>query len=126
MTKNEILKLADNTETPQIRAGETHRFNDIWIVVTDGRLFCRQYSHGKKSWYHAFLSNPKGAIKCGNTVVEIKGVVPDDLDSINSSVNAAYIEKYEKRLNHYPDIAHLMTGERFMKTTMELIPVPAE
>ena len=38
MTKEEILKLVHEIETPQIRAGETHRFKNIWIVVTEGRM----------------------------------------------------------------------------------------
>jgi len=123
MNNEEILDLVNLTTTPQIRAGETHRFNNIWLVVAEGRIFCRQYSFSERSWYSAFLEDPKGAIKCGEQIIPIEGVIPNDLDEINQKVNEAYIEKYDKRLNHYPDIAHKMTGERFMAKTMELIPI---
>ncbi|NLS11537.1 DUF2255 family protein [Vibrio sp. SM6] len=122
MQKDEVLNLVNETKTPQIRAGETHHFNDIWMVVVDGRIFCRQYSFGKRSWYSAFLEDPKGAIKCDDTVIDIQAQIPADLDDINSKINAAYIEKYDTRLHHYPEIAHKMTGEKYMAKTMELIP----
>ena len=121
MKKEEVLWLANETEMPQIRAGETHRFNDIWIVVAEGRLFCRQYAFGERSWYHAFQENPDGTIKCGDAVIEVKGVIPDDLDEINPKVNEAYLEKYTK--SRYPEIARQMTGPRYMERTMELIPI---
>ncbi|WP_010518581.1 DUF2255 family protein [Croceivirga radicis] len=123
MTKSEIIKLVNNTQTPQIKAGEMHRFNDIWMVIVDNRIFCRQYAFGERSWYTTFLEDSKGYIKCGDQIIKVKGIVPEDLDAINAQVNEAYIEKYETRLNHYPQIAHKMTGERFMERTMELIPV---
>ncbi|PWJ44372.1 DUF2255 family protein [Sediminitomix flava] len=123
MTKDEILKLVDETKTPQIRAGETHSFNDIWMVVVDGRIFCRQYSFSERSWYSSFLSDSKGAIKCDDKIIEVNGIIPKDLDEINEEVNKAYIEKYDNRLNHYPQIAHQMTGEKYMAKTMELIPI---
>ena len=121
MTKKEISDLVYNTETPQIKAGETHRFNDIWIVVVDGRLFCRQYSFGTKSWYHAFLEDSNGYIKCRNTITKIEALIPNDLEEINPKVNEAYLDKYANKFTTYPDIAQKMTGIRYMEKTMELI-----
>lgn len=123
MTKEELLSLVNETEMPQIRVGETHRFNDIWVVVADGRLFCRQYSFSERSWYHAFHENPSGAIKCGDTVVKVKGVIPDDLDEINPKINEAYLEKHANKFTRYSDIARQMTEARYMERTMELSPV---
>ncbi|HAA10786.1 MAG TPA: hypothetical protein DCE41_03455 [Cytophagales bacterium] len=122
MEIEEIVKLVDETVTPQIRAGEHHAFNEIWLIVVDDRIFCRQYSFSERSWYTAFLKDPTGAIKCGDAVITVEGRIPQDLDAINPKINAAYIEKYDQRLNHYPDIAHKMTGQRYMEKTMELIP----
>jgi len=122
MTSQEIAKLVDDTVTPQIRAGKHHAFNDIWMVVVNDRIFCRQYSFSEKSWYTAFLDDPNGAIKCDDTIIPIEGRIPSDLDALQSQINAAYVEKYDKRFNHYPDIAHKMTGKLYMDRTMELIP----
>jgi hypothetical protein len=118
----DVLRLAQATELPQIRAGNTHAFNDIWIVVAQGRLFCRQYDFSERSWYTAFLNDPAGAVKFGERVVEVRGVVPADLDAINPDVNQAYIDKYDGNAD-YPTIAREMTGARFMARTMELVPV---
>lgn len=123
MNKQQIIELVNSTTTPQIKAGETHRFNNIWLVVTDGRIFCRQYSFSKKSWYTAFLEDANGYIKCGDIEIQIKGIIPSDIIEMGQKINEAYIEKYDKRLNHYPDIAHKMTGDKFMEKTMELVPV---
>lgn len=119
---SDVLRLAKATELPQIRAGNTHAFNDIWIVVAQGRLFCRQYDFSERSWYTAFLNDPAGAVKFGETVVEVRGVVPADLDAINPAVNQAYIDKYDGNAD-YPTIAREMTGSRFMARTMELVPM---
>jgi hypothetical protein len=119
---SDVLRLAQATELPQIRAGNTHAFNDIWIVVAQRRLFCRQYDFLERSWYTAFLNDPAGAVKFGERVVEVRGVVPADLDAINPDVNQAYIDKYDGNAD-YPTIAREMTGARFMARTMELVPV---
>lgn len=123
MDLKDVLHLVETTETPQIRAGSTHHFNDIWMVVADSRIFCRQYSFGEHSWYDLFLKDPQGAIRCGEVVIPIEAHVPADLDAIGSMVNAAYLEKYAKRFTSYPEIAKEMTGPRFMARTMELRPV---
>lgn len=119
MNKEQVLKLVKETEYQKIRAGETHRFIDTSIVVAEDRLFVRQYSFRKRSWYTAFLDDPNGAIKCGDTVIKVQGVVPTDLDEINPKINEAYLEKYGHA-------AQMMTGARHMASTMELIPVPGE
>jgi len=121
LSQGDVLRLAQATDLPQIRAGNEHAFNDIWIVVAEKRLFCRQYDFSERSWYTAFLEDPVGAVKFGETVVEVRGVVPDDLDAINPAVNQAYIDKYDGHAD-YPTIAREMTGARFMARTMELVP----
>lgn len=93
MTTQEITKLVNRRWVHQIRAGQKHRFVDITIVATEGRFFVRQYKFGKRSWYHAFLKTPDGAMKIGDTIIPIKGVVPSDLEKINPRVNKAYFNK---------------------------------
>lgn len=66
-TLQELSELVNSLKVHQIRAGEHHRFVDIFIVEAKGRFFVRQYKFGKKSWYDAFLATPNGAMKCGDS-----------------------------------------------------------
>lgn len=122
-TLQDVLDLVDATELPKIRAGETHRFNDIWIVVADGRLFCRQYSLAARSWYSAFLEDPRGAIQCGDEVIEVEARVPDDLDRLRSAIDEAYLDKHERRFDRFVEYAHEIVKDPYAARTMELVPV---
>ena len=92
-TLEEISKLVKAHNVLQIRSGEKHRFVDITIVESNGRFFVRQYKFGNRSWYHAFLEEPNGAIKHGETIIPVKGVIPEDLNQINPLVTKAYLKK---------------------------------
>lgn len=121
MTKDEIIQKINNTKVCQIKVGETHGFRDIWVVVAEGRLFCRQYSFSKNSWRNALLENEKAYLKVDGNIIEISGKIPGDLDAIMQKVNEAYIEKYVHRLNYYPDIAKQAANlEKHQKSTVEL------
>ena len=121
MTKDEIIQKINNIKVCQIKVGETHGFRDIWVVVAEGRLFCRQYSFSKNSWRNALLENEKAYIKVDGNIVEISGKIPEDLDAIMQKVNEAYIEKYVHRLNYYPDIAKQAAYiEKHQESTVEL------
>ncbi len=118
MTIQEIEKLVQGRKVHQIRCGN-HRFIDITIVTTDSRFFVRQYKFGKKSWYHAFLQNSDGQMKIGGTVIDIDGVVPKDLDTINPKVNKAY----KKLLGLiYPAMRLTYNTQKHEASTLELIP----
>ena len=119
MNKAKVLQLVNSHQYHGLRAGDKHRFIDISIVESEGRLFVRQYSFSKRSWYHAFQEDPNGAIKCGDTVIKVKGVIPHDLDAINPKVNQAYLDKYGSA-------ASMMLGPRYMASTLELIPLVEE
>ena len=116
---SKISKLVNAHRVHQIRSGTTHRFVDISIVEAQGRFFVRQYKFGKDSWYSAFLNEPNGEMKCGETIITIKGEVPKDLDVINKSVTRAFWKKY-----------HLIYGlmklgfntQKHEESTLELIP----
>lgn len=121
MTKHEIVQKINITKVCQIKVGETHGFRDIWVVVADGRLFCRQYSFSKNSWRNALLENENAYLRVDGNIVKISGKVPDDFDEILEKVNEAYIEKYVERLNYYPEIAKQAAYlEKHQKSTIEL------
>ncbi len=119
MNIQEIIKLVNAKWTHQIRAGEKHRFVDISIVETESRFFVRQYKFGKHSWYDAFLENPAGAMKLGDVIVPIDGVVPSDLDQINPKVNKAYFKKMNIL---YPLMRLTYDRKKHEASTLELIP----
>lgn len=122
MTKDEIVQKINNTKVCQIKVGETHGFRDIWVVVAEGRLFCRQYSFSKNSWRNALLENEKAYLKVDGNIVEISGKVPNDFDKILEKVNKSYIEKHVERLNYYPEIAKQAAFlEKHQKSTIELL-----
>ena len=108
MRKDELIRKIDQAKTCQIKVGEHHGFRDIWLVVVGDRLFCRQYSFSKKSWRQALLdqsADEMAYLKVDGAVATISGKIPDDLDTIITQVNQAYIMKYVQRLNYYPEIA---------------------
>lgn len=89
----EVSKWVKANNVLQIRSGDKHRFIDITVVEADGRFFVRQYKFGARSWYHAFLEEPNGAIKKGDAIIPIEGRVPADLDEINPVVTKAFFKK---------------------------------
>lgn len=119
MNKNELEKLVQSKKVHQIRCGD-HRFIDITIVATEGRFFVRQYKFGTKSWYDAFLVNPEGQMKVGDNIVNIHGVVPEDLDTINPKVNKAY---FKLLWIMYPLMRLTYNREKHEASTLELIPI---
>lgn len=122
MTKEEVIQKINNTKVCQIKVGETHGFRDIWVVVAENRMFCRQYSFSKSSWRNALLQNEKAYLKVDENIVEILGKIPEDLEEIMGKVNDAYIEKYVTRLNYFPEIAKQAAYlEKHQKSTTELI-----
>lgn len=74
-------------------------------TVTEGRLFCRQYSFSQNSWRNALKENQKAYLKVNVVIIEIGRKTPDDLNVINEKVDEAYIDKYVVQLNYYPEIA---------------------
>lgn len=119
MTIKNITKLINSKWVHQIRAGQKHRFVDVTIVTTEGRFFVRQYKFGKKSWYYAFLNNSDGAMKIGDNVIPIDGVVPVDLAEINPKVNRAY---FRKMFILYLLMRLTYDRKKHEASTLELIP----
>lgn len=81
-----------------IRAGDDHRFVPIWVVVVDGRVVIRSWNDNSGGWYRAFLENPRGAIKVGETEVPVRAV-PVRSASLNDAADRAYAEKYTTEAN---------------------------
>ena len=119
-TINEISKLVEANNVLQIRSGDKHRFVDITIVEAEGRFFVRQYKFGARSWYHAFLEEPNGAIKHGEAIFPVKGVVPEDLEQINPAVTKAFLKKLGLI---YRTMRLGFDTKKHEASTLELIPI---
>lgn len=115
----ELSQLVNAYRVHQIRSGKNHRFVDISIVETEGRFFVRQYKFNPNSWYGAFLKTPEGEIKCGDTVIEIEGKPPEDLDTVNPLVNRAFKKKYGII---YTIMKLFFDTKKHEASTLELIP----
>lgn len=118
MTIQELEKQVQSKKVHQIRCGD-HRFIDITIVATEGRFFVRQYKFDKKSWYDAFLKHPAGQMKVGDTIVDIDGVVPKDLETVIPKVNKAY---FKLHWIMYPLMRLTYNRKKHEASTLELVP----
>ena len=102
----------------QIRSGD-HHFIDITIASTEGRFFVRPYKFGANGWRDAFLKNPAGQMKITDVIIDIDGVIPDDLDTINPKIN----EAYKKLLGMmYSAMRMTFDAQKHEALTLELIP----
>lgn len=119
MNLKDIEKIIKGQKAHQIRAGRTHRFVDITIVSTEGRFFVRQYKFGQKSWYDTFLMDADGQLKIGDIIIDIDGVVPSDLESINPKINKAYTKLLGLI---YPIMRLTYNTKKHEASTIELVP----
>ena len=77
-----------------IRAGtQPHRFIGIWAVVVQGRVFVRSWSLKPRSWYRAFLEEPRGAIQVSGRQIPVRAVRTRS-DRLKDAIDRAYLEKY--------------------------------
>ncbi|MEM7158585.1 MAG: hypothetical protein AAF799_37440 [Myxococcota bacterium] len=117
-----LARQVDATVLHQIRAGRTHRFIDILFVTVDDRVFCRRYTYGERSWRDVFLRDPDGQVALNRRIVDIEARVPEDLDTINPRVNAAY-EAALQRIGANWMLAGAVE-QRAMDSTMEITVSP--
>jgi len=117
-----ILDKIKTNSLTGIRAGNTRdSFLDIWMVVVDNRIFARSWGLSERSWYSQFLTDPSGAIRCGEHIVPILARVPDDVLQLTDRINQAYLEKYNKGDNAV--YAQGIIRPEHIAKTMEFVPV---
>ncbi len=102
-----------------IRAGtKPHRVIGIWAVVVEDRVFVRSWSLKPRSWYRAFLEEPRGVIEVNGRKIPVRAVFTRS-ERLKSLVDRAYREKYNT-----PGSLHFVRGFKQKKrrdTTTELI-----
>jgi hypothetical protein len=80
-----------------IRAGTTHRYTNIWVVVVEGRPFVRSWNDKPMGWYRALRSEPLGTVVLGGKrgrEVPIRAELVRS-ERLRRSVTAAYARKYD-------------------------------
>lgn len=104
----------------RIRAGRTHRFIGIWMVVVEGRLFVRSWSVTPGGWYRTLLKDRRGFIRLGARTVPVIAVPTRDA-RLRDAIDRAYLRKYSSpgSLKYARDLAR----PRSRATTTELRPL---
>jgi hypothetical protein len=103
----------------KIRAGRTHRFIGIWVVVVESRVFIRSWSVKARGWYRTFLKHPHGDIQLGKRTIPVLAV-PTRSTRLRDAVDRAYLEKYATAgaLKYAKDLG----SPKSRATTLELRP----
>lgn len=120
MNKDETLQYINTHSIIRIKAGEERTtFLEIWMVTVNNRIFARSWGLAEKSWYHTFLKDPKGEIRCGEEIVAIKALIPEDIKDLTAEINKAYLTKYNtpQNLTYSKGIIR----EKHVEKTMEFI-----
>ncbi|MFN2511452.1 MAG: DUF2255 family protein [Pyrinomonadaceae bacterium] len=116
-----ILESIRDEKILGIRAGmKPHRVIGIWAVVVGGRVFVRSWSMKPRSWYRAFLEEPRGVIVVNDREIPVRAVNTRS-ERLKDAVTRAYREKYNT-----PGSLHFVKGFALKKrrdTTTELVPM---
>jgi hypothetical protein len=117
----DILDAIRSSKILGLRAGsEPHRFIGIWAVVVEGRVFVRSWSLKPRSWYTAFLKEPRGTINIDGREIAVRAIRTRS-ERLKTAVTAAYREKYNTpgSLKYVKDFAQPKRRD----TTTELAPL---
>lgn len=116
-----LLSRLDASRVLRIRAGKSHRFLGIWVVVANGRAFVRPWNDGPAGWRRAFLEDPSGAIRLGGARRAISILArPVRGARLYDAIDDAYAAKYASPADW--KWTRGLQAERRRKTTMELLP----
>jgi hypothetical protein len=114
-----VLATLHQGKMVRIKAGARHRFIGIWGVVVEGRLFVRSWSLRARSWYRAFLEDPRGFIHVGKGTIPVHAVRTRSA-RLKSAVDRAYLKKYATAWER--KFAKDLASPKSRATTVELRP----
>jgi hypothetical protein len=112
-------RIIDETKYFRLRAGETHRFIAVWVVVVNGRVLVRSWNDKPTGWFRAFLAERRGAIRLGDSEVRVRAARVRSA-SLLAAADAAYAAKYRSAANR-PYVRGFATAKR-RPNTLELTP----
>jgi hypothetical protein len=92
----------------------------VWVVVVERRVFIRSWGLKARSWYTAFLEEPRGTIEVGGRKLRVRAVRTRS-ERLKDAVSRAYREKY-----HTPGSRKFVRDfarTRNKNTTTEVVPL---
>ncbi|WP_080779105.1 DUF2255 family protein [Chryseobacterium phocaeense] len=120
MNKDELLHYINTNSIIELKAGDQRStFLEIWMVTVNNRIFARSWGLAEKSWYYTFLEDPNGKIRCGEEIVAIKALIPEDIKDMTAEINKAYLTKYNTAQNF--KYSQGIIREKHVERTMEFI-----
>ena len=120
MKKALVLNYIKTNNLIGIKAGlQRQTFLDIWMVIVNNRIFARSWGLSDKSWYNSFLQDSTGQLKCGDTIFNIKAIVPANKNNLTSEINNAYLKKYNT--GHNIPYAKGIIEPKHVEKTLEFI-----
>jgi hypothetical protein len=89
----QVVATLDAAKILGVRAGATHRYTAVWVVVVERRVFVRSWSDKPTGWYRAFLEQPAGSIQAGELERKVRARFTRSA-RLRGAVSKAYAVKY--------------------------------
>lgn len=105
-----------------VRSGSGHRYTGVWVVVVERRVFVRSWSGKPTGWYHAFLSEPGGAISVGERELRVRARRVGS-ERLRHAASEGYAAKYPTKASEKWVRGFAEPAREAM--TLELVPAPA-
>jgi hypothetical protein len=116
---NSRLAELESAKILGVRAGDSHRYTGVWVVVVENRAFVRSWSDKPSGWYRAFRKEARGSISVNGKEVPVRAT-PVRSERIRRAVSSAYGEKYPTKASQ-KWVRGFATAKR-EATTLELRP----
>ena len=114
-----VLTAIAKTKYFYLRAGKSHKFIAVWVVVIGERVLVRSWNDKQGGWYRAFLKDKTGHIRLGTRELPVRARRVRG-ERLLDAMDAAYAAKYETPAN-LKYVKGFATSRR-RATTLELTP----
>lgn len=118
-----ILAELDRAKIVGVRAGDSHRFTGVWVVVVAGRAFVRSWNDSPTGWCEAFRHEPIGALQLGSRLIPTRAVQVRS-QRTRDAVTEAYARKYDTKAS-LKWVTGFARPER-ARATVELVPAATD
>ena len=113
------LEALDRAKILGVRAGGSHRYTGVWVVVAEGRAFVRSWNDEPTGWFRAFLAEPLGSIQVEGREIPVRARHTRS-ESLRGAVTAALAHKYDTKASQKWVQGFAEPGRE--QNTVELIP----
>lgn len=102
-----------------VRAGSSHRYTGVWVVVVEGRVFVRSWNDKPTGWYRAFRAEPRGSLQAGEREWAVRAR-PTRSPRLREAVTQAFAAKYPTKASQKWVLG--FAEPQRMATTLEFVP----